>query len=35
MVVLLSTVLGERLRNARARIPVPFGSVIHELLVGR
>jgi UDP-GlcNAc:undecaprenyl-phosphate GlcNAc-1-phosphate transferase len=35
MVVVLSTVLGDRLRSARARIPVPFGSVIHELLVGR
>ena len=35
MVVVLSTVLGERLRNAGARIPVPFGSVLRELLVGR
>jgi UDP-GlcNAc:undecaprenyl-phosphate/decaprenyl-phosphate GlcNAc-1-phosphate transferase len=35
MVVVLSTVLGERLRSASARIPVPFGSVLRELLVGR
>jgi UDP-GlcNAc:undecaprenyl-phosphate/decaprenyl-phosphate GlcNAc-1-phosphate transferase len=35
MVVVLSTVLGERLRNASARIPVPFGNVFRELLVGR
>jgi UDP-GlcNAc:undecaprenyl-phosphate/decaprenyl-phosphate GlcNAc-1-phosphate transferase len=35
MVVVLSTVLGERLRNAHARIPVPFGNVLRELLVGR
>jgi UDP-GlcNAc:undecaprenyl-phosphate/decaprenyl-phosphate GlcNAc-1-phosphate transferase len=35
MVVVLSTVLGERLRSAGARIPVPFGSVLRELLVGR
>jgi len=35
MVVVLSTVLGERLRSARARIPVPFGEFLHELLVGR
>lgn len=35
MVVVLSTVLGERLRSASARIPVPFGAVLKELLVGR
>jgi UDP-GlcNAc:undecaprenyl-phosphate GlcNAc-1-phosphate transferase len=35
MVVVLSTVLGERLRGAGARIPVPFGNVLRELLVGR
>jgi UDP-GlcNAc:undecaprenyl-phosphate/decaprenyl-phosphate GlcNAc-1-phosphate transferase len=35
MVVVLSTVLGERLRTTGARIPVPFGSVLRELLVGR
>ena len=35
MIVVLSTVLGERLRGAGARIPVPFGTVLRELLVGR
>lgn len=35
MVVILSTVLGERMRAASTRIPVPFGNVLRELLVGR
>jgi UDP-GlcNAc:undecaprenyl-phosphate/decaprenyl-phosphate GlcNAc-1-phosphate transferase len=35
MVVVLSTVLGERLRISRRRLPVPFGHVVRELLVGR
>jgi len=35
MVVVLSTALGERLRMAGARIQVPFGTVVRELLVGR
>ena len=35
MVVVLSTVLGERLRTSRSRIRVPFGRVLRELLVGR
>ena len=35
MVVLLSTVLGERLRASSRHIPVPFGRVVRELLVGR
>ena len=35
MVVVLSTALGDRLRTAGARIQVPFGTVVRELLVGR
>jgi UDP-GlcNAc:undecaprenyl-phosphate GlcNAc-1-phosphate transferase len=35
MVVVLSTVLGERLRTSGQRLPVPFGRVVRELLVGR
>jgi UDP-GlcNAc:undecaprenyl-phosphate GlcNAc-1-phosphate transferase len=35
MVVLLSTVLGEQLRISSRRIPMPFGRVVRELLVGR
>lgn len=34
MVVVLSTVLGERLRGSSRRIPVPFGRVVRGLLVG-
>ena len=35
LVVVLSTVLGERLRSARTRVPVPFGSAVRELILGR
>jgi UDP-GlcNAc:undecaprenyl-phosphate GlcNAc-1-phosphate transferase len=35
MVVLLSTVLGERLAASSRHIPLPFGRVVRELLVGR
>ena len=35
MVVVLSTVLGERLRSAGSRLRVPFARVVRELLVGR
>jgi UDP-GlcNAc:undecaprenyl-phosphate/decaprenyl-phosphate GlcNAc-1-phosphate transferase len=35
MVVVLSTTLGERLRTSGQRLPVPFGRVVRELLVGR
>jgi UDP-GlcNAc:undecaprenyl-phosphate/decaprenyl-phosphate GlcNAc-1-phosphate transferase len=35
MVVVLSTALGERLRASGPRVPVPFGRVVRELLVGR
>jgi len=35
MVVVLSTALGERLRTSGQRLPVPFGRVVRELLVGR
>ncbi len=35
MVVVLSTALGERLRASSRRVPVPFGRVVRELLVGR
>jgi UDP-GlcNAc:undecaprenyl-phosphate GlcNAc-1-phosphate transferase len=35
MVVVLSTVLGERLRTSGPRLQVPFGRVVRELLVGR
>jgi UDP-GlcNAc:undecaprenyl-phosphate GlcNAc-1-phosphate transferase len=35
LVVVLSTALGERLRSTHARVPLPFGSVVRELLVGR
>jgi UDP-GlcNAc:undecaprenyl-phosphate GlcNAc-1-phosphate transferase len=35
MVVVLSTTLGERLRASGQRMPVPFGRVVRELLVGR
>jgi UDP-GlcNAc:undecaprenyl-phosphate GlcNAc-1-phosphate transferase len=35
MVVVLSTVLGERLGASSRRVPMPFGRVVRELLVGR
>jgi UDP-GlcNAc:undecaprenyl-phosphate/decaprenyl-phosphate GlcNAc-1-phosphate transferase len=35
LVVLLSTALGERLRASDQRVPIPFGRVMHHLLVGR
>ena len=35
MIVLLSTVLGERLRASRRRVPVPFGRAVRVLLQGR
>jgi UDP-GlcNAc:undecaprenyl-phosphate/decaprenyl-phosphate GlcNAc-1-phosphate transferase len=35
MVVVLSTALGERLRASSSRVPVRFGRVVRELLVGR
>jgi UDP-GlcNAc:undecaprenyl-phosphate GlcNAc-1-phosphate transferase len=35
MVVVLSTVLGERLRTTGASIRLPFGSVLRGLLIGR
>jgi len=31
----LSTVLGERLRTVGTHVPVPFGSVLRGLLIGR
>src|SRR5579875_4060177 len=35
LIVVLSTVLGERLRNSHRRIPVPFYWVVRLLLEGR
>jgi len=35
MVVVLSTVLGERLRTSERRLPLPFGRVVRQFLVGR
>jgi UDP-GlcNAc:undecaprenyl-phosphate GlcNAc-1-phosphate transferase len=35
MFVVLSTVLGERLRQSTSRVPLPFGRVVRDLLVGR
>ena len=35
LIVVLSTALGERLRTSTQRVPLPFGRVVRELLVGR
>jgi UDP-GlcNAc:undecaprenyl-phosphate GlcNAc-1-phosphate transferase len=35
MIVLLSTVLGDRLRTSSQRVALPFGRVMRHLLVGR
>ena len=35
MVVVLSTVLGERMRTSDRRLPLPFSRVVRQLLVGR
>lgn len=35
MIVVLSTVLGERLRTSSAHVALPFGRVMRQLLVGR
>ena len=35
MIVVLSTVLGERMRTSTRRVPAPLGRVMRQLLVGR